>query len=40
MDFARGRVTIRRWRELAELGMFNESYLHVMERPIVEHGNS
>lgn len=40
MDFASGRVTILRWRELAELGMFDESYLHVVERSNADLGNS
>lgn len=30
VDFERGRVTVLRWRELAELGMFDSSYLHIM----------
>lgn len=31
VDFKRGRVTVLRWRELAELGMFDSSYLHIVE---------
>jgi CRP-like cAMP-binding protein len=30
VDFKRGRVTILRWEELARLGMFDSSYLHIV----------
>lgn len=36
VDFTRGRVTILRWRELAELGMFDESYLHTVVGPATD----
>lgn len=40
VDFARGRVTILRWQALAELGMFEESYLHIVDGPVGEQANS
>lgn len=30
VDFNQGRVTILRWEELARLGMFDSSYLHIV----------